>query len=486
MLMRLARQTYVRQYGEFTYLFGKVTAFDQIFRSAGPFFAHITRQPRDRDAIIDKIVRDYADAPREMVVKDFDEFFAPLIAQKVILAGNSAEELDAQEPFFTYDCDDPKTANDDKFYTIEELESLPAKLLEDYFAEHPTLFTIQFDITQACTERCRHCYVPAYNSLFLSYDKICEILDEFREMGGLHVSLSGGECMMHRDIVKIIKAIREHDCTVACLSNLTVCTDEIIDALVEADGTVQVSLYSTSPVIHDEVTRRKGSWIETMGAILRLREAQIPVRISCPCLKINYKGYPNVMKFADSLKMDAQTDFIIMGKQDCDVSNLCNRLNLEETRTLLQDVILKAVPMNSEYFSPGKKKLMLSSSEWKKRKVCGACVNSMCLNATGEYYPCPGFAGVPLGNCYKNSLHDVWFNSEATKRIRAITGKDMGKCAECKDRDYCSICLCRNFNETGDMFTPAEHFCKVAAINHEIVDEKQRQMGEAANARRRW
>ena len=105
MLMRLARQTFVRQYGEFTYLFGKVTAFDQVFRSAGPFFAHITRQPKERDAIIDEIVKDYAAAPREMVAKDFDEFFAPLIAQKVILAGNSVEELDAQEPFFTYDCD---------------------------------------------------------------------------------------------------------------------------------------------------------------------------------------------------------------------------------------------------------------------------------------------------------------------------------------------------------------------------------------------
>ena len=63
MLIRLARQTYVRQYGEFTYLFGKVTAFDQVFRSAGPFFAHITREPKERDIIIDEIVCDYADAP---------------------------------------------------------------------------------------------------------------------------------------------------------------------------------------------------------------------------------------------------------------------------------------------------------------------------------------------------------------------------------------------------------------------------------------
>ena len=484
MLMRLARQTYIRQYDEFTYLFGRVTAFDQVFRSAGPFFSHITREPKERDVIIDEIVKDYADAPRDVIEKDFDEFFAPLIEQKVILAGNSAAELDAQEPFFTYDCDDPKTAKDERVLTKEEVDALPATLLENYFAEHPTLFEIQLDITQACTERCRHCYVPEYNPIFLSYDKICEVLDEFREMGGIHVSLSGGECMMHKDIIRIIKAIRERDCTVALLSNLTVCSDEIIEALVEADATVQVSLYSMSPAIHDEVTRRKGSWLETINAIMRLRAAQIPVKISCPCLRINYKDYPAVLKFADSLKMDAQTDFIIMGKQDCDTSNLCNRLTLDETRVLLEDVILKAIPMNSEYFSPGKKEHMLSPEEWRKRKVCGACVNSLCLSANGDYYPCPGFAGVVLGNCHADTLHEVWLNSAATKRIRSITGGDFKKCAECKDRDYCSVCMCRNYNETGDMFKPAEHFCKVAAINHEVVDEKQRQMLEASLNRR--
>ena len=480
MLMRLARQTYIRQYDEFTYLFGKVTAFDQVFRSAGPFFSHITREPKERDVIIDEIVNDYTDAPRDVIEKDFDEFFAPLIEQKVILAGNSVTELDAQEPFFTYDCDDPKTARDERILTKEEADALPATLLENYFAEHPTLFEIQLDITQACTERCRHCYVPEYNPIFLPYEKICEVLDEFREMGGIHVSLSGGECMMHKDIIRIIKAIRERDCTVALLSNLTVCSDEIIEALVEADATVQVSLYSMSPAIHDEVTRRKGSWLETINAIMRLRAAQIPVKISCPCLRINYKDYPAVLKFADSLKMDAQTDFIIMGKQDCDISNLCNRLTLDETRVLLEDVILKAIPMNSEYFSPGKKEHMLSADEWRKRKVCGACVNSLCLSANGDYYPCPGFAGVVLGNCHTDTLHDVWLNSKETKRIRSVTGRDFAECSECKDRDYCSVCMCRNFNETGDMFKPAEHFCKVAAINHEVVDEKQRQMLEAS------
>ena len=160
MLMRLARQTYIRQYDEFTYLFGKVTAFDQVFRSAGPFFAHITRQPKERDVIIDEIVRDYADAPRDTVAKDFDELFSPLIENKVILAGENAAELDAQEPFFTYDCENPKTAKDERILTPDETAALPSTLLEKYFAEHPTLFEIQLDIKQACTERCRHWYVP--------------------------------------------------------------------------------------------------------------------------------------------------------------------------------------------------------------------------------------------------------------------------------------------------------------------------------------
>lgn len=473
MVLRLARQTFVRYYGEFSYLFGKVTAFDQVFRHAEPFLRPLTREAKDWEAVVDEVWHAFEGVARAEVAADFEAFIRPLIEAGVILCGETPEALEALEPRFTYAVDDPKTLANEKVYTQAESEALPATLLERYFAEHPTLFELQLDITQACTERCRHCYVPEYNPLFLPYEKICEVLDDFRAMGGLHISLSGGECMLHPDFIRIVRAIRELDCTVACLSNLTVMSDEILAALVEADATVQVSLYSMEPEIHDEVTRRKGSWRETMGAIVRLREADIPVRISCPCLRINYKGYPAVLAFAKSLKMSAQTDFIIMGKSDCDTSNLCNRLTLPETSELLEDVILRSVPMNSEYFNPAKKEHLLDDATWARQKACGACVNSLCLNASGEYYPCPGFAGFPLGSCYQMRLKEVWLKSPVTQRIRAVTNGDFKRCVGCPDRDYCSQCMCRNYNETGELFTPAEHFCKVAALNHEIVDQKQ-------------
>ena len=105
MLMRLARQTYVRQYGDFSYLFGKVTAFDEVFRDAEPFLRFVTREPQERDSIIDRIVALFTGVDRETVSADFDAFMAPLIAEKVVLVGETAEALTAQEPVFTYDCD---------------------------------------------------------------------------------------------------------------------------------------------------------------------------------------------------------------------------------------------------------------------------------------------------------------------------------------------------------------------------------------------
>jgi len=476
MLLRLARQGYVRQYGNFTYVFGKVNAFDQVYDGAEVFMRWITREPREKAEILKNICGVFSGADPNEIAGDFEEFLAPLIASKVILAGNTPAELDAQEIFFTYDCDDPKTLKDTTVISPEEAEMLSQNVLGEYFKNHPTLFSLQMDITQACTERCRHCYVPEYDPLFLPYKKICEVVDEFRDMGGLSISLSGGECMLHPDFDRIVRYIRSKDCIVAILSNLTLCSDGKIAVLKEADATVQVSIYSMTPAVHDAITRRKGSWRETTDAIMRLRLADIPVRISCPTMQINYHDYPAVIKYAESLKMSAQTDFIMIAKADGDCSNLCNRLTLPQTRALLRDVILKAVPMESEYFNPGRKAEMPSPEEWKQQKICGAGIDSMCLNASGEYYPCPGFAGMPLGNCYEQRLEEVWLNSPVIQKIRAVRGASFPGCAECKDRDYCSICMCRNFNETGDMFKVAEHFCKVAEINHEVVDEKQREM----------
>ena len=471
MLLRLSKNTFVRQFGDFTYIMSRIASFDEMFEGAEVFMRWITREPMEKEEILKNICQVYTGADPAEISSDFDEFLEPMLARKIILSGLTPAELDAQEEYFSYDVADPKTLKDTEFITKEDAELLPQNVLGKYFESHPTIFRLQMDITQACTERCIHCYIPEYNPLFLPFEKIKEIIDEFREMGGLDLTLSGGECMLHPDFEKIVRYAREKDLIVGILSNLTLCDDKIIDLLVETEATVQVSLYSMNPEIHDSITKRPGSWLATKTAIEKIRAAHIPCRISCPTMKPNYAGYLEVIEYARSLKMSAQTDFIIMGKMDGDCSNLSCRLDLPETEELLKDIIFKSVPMNSEYFNPAKKNDMLSAEEWMQNKVCGAAIDSMCIDAEGNYYPCPAFGGYILGNCYKQSLKEVWFDSPATLKLRNIRGKDFPKCAHCPDRDYCSVCMCRNINETGDIFTPAEHFCNVAKINHKLVDQ---------------
>ena len=471
MLIRLSQNTFVRNYGNFTYVLHKLNAYDEMFDGAEVFMRWITREPREKAEILKNICGVYTEADPAEITADFEEFIAPMIAAGAVLAGNTPAELDAQEVSFRYDMPNPKTERDTTPVTKEEAEKMPQIVLKKYFEEHPTLFDIQLDITQACTERCIHCYVPDYNPLFLPYEKICEVVDEFREMGGLHVGLSGGECMLHPDFEKIVRYIRSKDCTCGILSNLTLCDDKKVELLKEMDCGVQVSLYSMDPEIHDSITRRKGSWLETKTAIEKLYKANVPVTISCPTMRKNFEGYLEVMKYAESMHMFAQTDFIMMAKADHDSSNLVNRLTLPQTKCLLEDIILRDVPMMKEYFNPDVKDELQTPEERAEQRMCGAGTDKMCLNADGNYYACSGFQDFPLGNCFKQSLRDVWENSPQIKYLRGLRGKDIPKCIHCKNRNYCSMCLVRNFNETGDMLKVAEHFCKVAALNHQIVDE---------------
>lgn len=65
-------------------------------------------------------------------------------------------------------------------------------------------------------------------------------------------------------------------------------TEEIITTLKEVRlSSLQVSLYSLKPEIHDTITLLSGSFQKTFATMQRFLSENIPFQISCPIMKHN-------------------------------------------------------------------------------------------------------------------------------------------------------------------------------------------------------
>jgi radical SAM protein with 4Fe4S-binding SPASM domain len=299
-------------------------------------------------------------------------------------------------------------------------------------------------------------------------------------MGILHLTLSGGEPMMHRHFIEFLRKAKECDFTINILSNLTLLNDKIISELQSnRHCRVQVSLYSMKPEVHDSITMMPDSFVKTYNAIIKLVENNVPLLISCPMMKQNKDCYSDVLKWAYEHNVRAVTDYIMMARYDQTKDNLNNRLSLDE----IEKIIKLVMSTNEKYRNE------IVSADFYDRinrnraddSLCGAGVSSMCMDANGNCYLCPGWQGSIAGSTKENSLKEIWTNSPKIKLIRNLRVKDFPKCNDCPDFAFCSPCMVRNANENpeGDPLKINEHFCKVAALNRKIVLDWKAKLQEA-------
>lgn len=481
MLVRQSKNTFIRSYFGKGYISNQLTRFDRIYNETGAdFLNEISRVPQNIDDILERLQALYGESiTREALKNEFVSFINELVEAKFLVVGETVEELNSRDLDFSYAMENPKTmVNDFTQRSNEVLDENTQNMMLEATHRKPRLNGIQFELTSRCNERCIHCYIPNAKKNSggdMSLEKVKSIIDEFAANGGLQVTLSGGEVFLHKDIIPIIKYCREKDLMITILSNLVALRDYQIPFLKEYNvSCVQVSLYSMDASVHDYITTVKGSFEKTKAAIEKLVSADIPIVISCPMMKANYRGYKEVLKYAQSIKCKVNVDVIMMAQADLDTNNLANRLSVEESGEVISDIIEN----NADYRRAITELASFSSlmyanyDNFVMLPLCGAGINDCCIAENGDVYPCAGWQDMVVGNVYQQSLKDIWDNSEELKTIRAVTQGDFPQCLKCEAQDYCSRCLVRNYNESdGDMFKLNKHFCDVAFLNKKIVED---------------
>lgn len=480
MYIKLSKNSFVRTYnnGELGYITNQLSKHDRAYNHIGAdFLQEITREPRPIESCIEHLLTIYKDVTFERISYDFHHFIDTLAKQKFVIVGDSIDDINNKDIEFSYSMKNPKTwAYDFTQETDEESEYDTQTFLLKHDAIIPRLTSIQFEITNLCNERCIHCYIPndiKNHGLQMPLKTFKALIDQFVNMGGLHVTISGGEALIHSEITEMLRYCRKKDLIITLLTNLTLINDEMISVLKEVNiSQIQASLYSMSSAIHDHITTIKGSFDKTKAAIEKLHAADIPVQISCPAMKANKTDFIEVAKYAYSLKMRAHCDYNLIAQEDLNTDNLNQRLSIQETEELLRKIIEYNTNYQDLIRTVDDNDIFLTNQELPDMPLCGVGRNSICVTANGDLFPCPGWQDYKVGNIYKDTLEKIWKTSDRLNELRNLTKKTFPKCISCPAKEYCAPCLVTNYNENmGDMFKISKHVCETAFLNKRIVEE---------------
>lgn len=443
---------------------------DKIVSQSGAVFLSVLNQKTQKlEDIAKKLKMQFSNVEIETIRSDAREFYGILEQDGFIVSGLTLQECDEKDSRFSYNNLIPINEINDFYPTGKDPEKTAQEFLDEYFKDEPQLTNVHIEITSKCNAKCLHCYIP-HDSKVNHIETVLfyNILEQCKEMKVLHLTLTGGEPMLHKDFIGFLKKCKEYNLSVNVLSNLTLLTDEIIEEM-KANRllSVQVSLYSMDSKIHDSITQTKGSFEITKNSILKLKEKDVPLQISCPIMKQNKDCYKDVLKWAETHNFHVGSDYVIIARCDHTTQNLKSRLSIND----IKEVINEKIGNEPKYLE-----LMEKESEKKKNItpddiVCSVCHSSICISDNGNVYPCAGWQGYVVGNVNETSLKDIWNNSKNVQYLRGLRKRDFPKCIECLDKNYCNMCMVRNANEhpSGNPLAINEFFCNIAKLKKEMI-----------------
>ena len=432
-----------------------------ISASGAVMLSKLSRTPKHIDKIVEELMDVFVDVDYEMLKQDTHELFDYLSDEGYLASGESYEAcLGAKGKVI----DNNNGKGSDQSLTAIQSDDCSKDLID----ANDFLRSIHIEVASACNERCVHCYIPhGDKTSFIGTSLFYKIIQEGRELNIINVIMSGGEPLLHKDFLGFLRRCRELDLSVNVLSNLTLLTDEHLSEMKKNPLlSVQTSLYSMDPRVHDSITKLKGSFSKTMKSIQKLLSEGIPLQISCPIMKHNKDSFLEVIRWGKKHQIGVVFEPVIFASYDHSCGNLSNRLSLDEIENVVDGLLPEGYADMMRENARDKEALT------EGHPICSVCRYNFCVSADGKVFPCAGWQSNIIGDLNNQTIKEIWGNSEKILALRNIKRKHFPKCVNCKDRGYCTVCMMSNSNESpeGNVFEINEFHCKVSATIHNKVE----------------
>jgi radical SAM protein with 4Fe4S-binding SPASM domain len=269
--------------------------------------------------------------------------------------------------------------------------------------------------------------------------RVLRIAEEFKEMGGLYVRLSGGEPIIHPEFHKILDNLnyvgyKPTVYTTGVQHRMKPLSSEDVDALKPKVGKMVFSLHGGNAEIHDKITNRKGSFDLTFKSMWECKRASMDVEVHFVPMLENFHSLSELFPKLTELYIDniSLLRFVPHGRGDeCFADAKFTKHDLVELRDIVKEGrkllwVKVGAPFNI---------LGLEFSE-----KCSAGKKSLTITVDGRAYPCDAFKDYPtnlsVGNVFFDGLKNTWETSPFLNRIREVGQQECDKCNRCR------LCQC--------------------------------------------
>lgn len=266
--------------------------------------------------------------------------------------------------------------------------------------KQPVLRTVDFAVTNVCNSKCRFCSAhllyKTEKRVILTPDQIVDAFRQASRLGAMHMNFTGGEPML-RDIDElcaIARAVGPRTHLLSLVTNSLSVTREKLSRL-KASGldTIQLSLESMTPGVHDALRGVPGNWDEVMKAFALARELDFVVCLSTVLTRTNFDEIRKIIAFASGYR----DVFVLLnpisscGAVAGDVRHKLSPDDLAEYEKLMEIGIVRADTVVN----------------FSGRAGCPGGVERIHITAFGDVLTCP-HVQISYGNIKEEPLKAIW------------------------------------------------------------------------------
>lgn len=342
--------------------------------------------------------------------------------------------------------------------------------------------TMTLMVTDGCNLHCRHCWLDCQdpqNAAPVAAPKIRRVINAFTQLGGSHITLTGGEFLSHPDWHGILQfCLRHAGIDGVCLqTNATLISDKHIEALQELKLDklmIQVSLDGARARTHDLV-RGFGSHFGVMSGLRLLVKAGLgpQTQVAFTEMAHNMLELPELLENIDKMGIGRLISFTLVKGGRAATST---RMNLPTPVQYWE--LIHLYQTDAVFKKLCDQKATIAAIEWFKNRMASSdgncdCLKNIFVDAQGFIYPCTmllldRYASQsvycrPMDQVIQKALAQ-WRNIPILNRKRQSM---LQHCDRCPGKNHCKGgCMGRAATARGELMEPEDRCSLRKAVYH--------------------